>query len=211
MESNSMTERQSLDIITNMIQASKQRLTVTNGNIFLFWGWLCVAVCLLVTLLLYFFNHPAMNFFFFLIWVVGGAYTERVRRRVAERGQVVTYTDRLSNAIWAMVGWSALIATFMCLGFFLFGGKDVWIMMFLFAFIVVGIGAFVQGTVIQEKCMMLGGAFSMVAGAFITGCLLSGIPLSIYWVYPLFALSFALMFIVPGYIIRNKALRYERA
>ncbi|MCC8119994.1 MAG: hypothetical protein LIP09_14795, partial [Bacteroidales bacterium] len=79
------------------------------------------------------------------------------------------------------------------------------------AFIVVGIGAFVQGTVIQEKCMMLGGAFSMIAGAFITGCLLSGTTMLIWWVNPLFALSFVTMFIVPGYVIRNKALRDERA
>lgn len=211
METNQMTERMSLDIITSMIKASKQRLTVTDGNLFLFWGWLSVVVCALVTALLLIFHHPAMNFFYFLIWAVGGGYTARVRRRNAERGEAVTYTDRLSDAVWGMVGWSALIATFMCLGFMLFSGKDVWVMMYLFAFIVVGIGAFVQGTVIQEKCMMLGGAFSMIAGAFITGCLLSGTPMLIWWVNPLFALSFVVMFIVPGYVIRNKALRDERA
>ena len=47
MEDRKLTEKESIEVITSMIERTKDRY-IGNGNIMLMWGYLCVAVSALV-------------------------------------------------------------------------------------------------------------------------------------------------------------------
>lgn len=75
----------------------------------------------------------------------------------------------------------------------------------LFAFFVVGMAVSMQGMIIREKSLILGGAFSVISGGFIVAGMIAGV----YWLWmfssPLFIISFIVMMIIPGHILNRKA------
>ncbi len=117
-----------------------------------------------------------------------------------------TYVDKISAGIWKMVGGLAFAGMALCVGFMLFS-YNVWILMFMYAFVIVGFGAAVQGVVIRESSLIFGGIFGILAGGFVVCCVMSGIPLRHVWVIPLYMFCFLLMTVIPGHIINCKAKR----
>ncbi len=210
MEDKKLTPQESMDLITDMIANTRAQLTRGAGNMLLFWGYLCIAVALLSYLYTYllFVVGIALPFSQQLIWwlipVIGIPYTLYARRRNAQLRNVTTYTDRLTASLWNYVLWLAL-AAFIVGALFLFSGFRVWYIMMLFAFFVVGMAVSVQGMIIREKSLMLGGAFSVISGGFIVAGMIAGVT----WLWllssPLFIISFIVMMIIPGYILNHKA------
>lgn len=204
MEERKLTEKESLDVITSMIARTKERY-IGNGNIMLLWGYLTVAVTALVWIMLLLTRHPAWNWLWFLIWIVGGTLTPIMARKQQKKAGVKSYSDRISSRIWSVVGWSAIFSTFCCLGFLLFKGADTWSMMFAFALIIVPFAEIAQGIIVNEKSLVAGGGIGLAIGIFTICCIAGRIPLRVDWFMPLFMLAFASMMIVPGHILNHKA------
>ena len=211
MKEQQITEKESMEIITAMIANTRQRLHMGDGNIFLMWGWLSVAVSLLVGVILYFTHHPAANWLWFLIWIIGGTLTPKMARRRENVIGAKTYTDKLTSSIWSLVGLAAICCTFVCLGFMLFAGKDIWSMMFIFALLIVGLVEAVQGMIINEKSLVAGGTIGFIAGIVMMGVIIAGIPLLMNWVLPLFIAAWVCMMIIPGYALNAKARKEQQA
>lgn len=204
MEEKTITERESIALITDMISRTKQRY-IGNGNIMLMWGYLTVAVTILIWVLLEATHHPAWNWLWFLIWIVGGTATPiMARKQQVERG-VKNYSDRITSQIWSIVGAMAIVATAMCLGFLFIGGKDSWSMMFAYALIIVPFGEIVQGVILKENALKAGGIIGMVIGIFTVCCIAGGVKLYANWYLPMFMTAFIAMFIIPGHILNHKA------
>ena len=108
--------------------------------------------------------------------------------------------------LFRSVGLIGMIATIVCLGFG-FAGIYAWSLMFVYALIIVPFAEIVQGLIVREKSLVIGGAAGIAVGIFTTGCLISRITLSAYWFLPTFMLAFVCMMIIPGYIINRKAHR----
>ena len=72
MEDKKMTEKESLELITSMIQRTRERY-VGDGNIMLMWGYLSVAVAALVWILLVKTHNPLWNWLWFAIGVIGAS------------------------------------------------------------------------------------------------------------------------------------------
>ena len=82
MEDRKISQAESLAIITEMIDRTKSHSHLCNGSILLLWGYLSVAVALAVAILLWLTNgHPAANWLWFLIWIVGGTFSPVLARR----------------------------------------------------------------------------------------------------------------------------------
>lgn len=209
MEERSITSQESIAIINEMIQRSKTRRFIGDGNIMLMWGYLVVGVAALVWVLLALTHNPAMSWFWFLIWIVGGIATPIMARKRRDKTGATTYADKICNSVWMVVGYSAISLTFICLGFLLFAGKDTWNSMLMLPLLIVGFAEIVQGVVIREKSLMWGGGIGMLAGIFTLCCIAGGVPLYGYWFMPMFIVAFALMMIVPGHILNYKS-RKER-
>ena len=214
MEEKTLDSQESMALISEMIQRSKTRRFIGDGNIMLLWGYLTVGVALLVWGLLALTRHPAMNWFWFLIWIIGGTVTPVMVRRRRDKEGVTTYSDSICNALWAIVGWSCIALTFLSLGFLLVGGKDCWSALLMLPLLIVGFAETVQGVVMREKSLVWGGAAGMLAGLFTLCCIASGVALCAGWFMPMFIVTFALMMIVPGHILNFKSrnvVKNERA
>ncbi len=207
MEKEKLNHNESINLIVDMISRTKHKLCIGDGNLMLLWGYLTVAVTILVWVLLLTFRHPAMNWFWFLIWIIGGTVTPHIVRKNRDKSGVTSYTDNISNNVWSLVGWSSLIATFFCLTFMLFAGKDCWGVMLVFALLIVGMAEAVQGIIVKEKSLKIGGIVGVACGIFTMCCLVSDIVLYVNWYMPLFIIAFTAMMIIPGHILNYKAKR----
>lgn len=204
MEDRKLTEKESLEVIASMIARTKQ-CYIGNGNILLMWGYLTVTVTILVWVLLSATHHTAWNWLWFLIWIIGGTATPIMARKEYIDHGVKNYSDRITSQIWSIVGAMAIVATAMCLGFLLIGGKDSWSMMFAYALIIVPFGEIVQGVILKENSLKVGGIIGMVIGVFTVCCIAGGVSLYADWYLPVFMVAFIAMFIIPGHILNHKA------
>lgn len=203
MEDRKLTEKESIEVITSMIERTKDRY-IGNGNIMLMWGYLCVAVSALVWLLLVVTHNPAYNWLWFLIWVIGGTLTPIMdRKQHCERG-VKNYSDRVTSQIWTAVGFAALAMTAICLGFMLIGGVDTWPTWFAFALIIVPFAEIFQGIIFKEKSLVFGGGTGLTIGIFTLCCLVGGVKLYAIWFMPMFMVAFICMMVIPGHILNHK-------
>lgn len=212
MEERKINEKESIEIITSMIARTKERYMLGEGNLLLMWGYVTLAVTVTIWVLLALTRNPAVNWLWFLIWIVGGTLTPVMARKEAARKGVRTYTDRIVARLWSVVGYSAIASTAGCLALFFARGGDAWGAMFIFALIIVPFVEIANGIVLNEKALICGGSIGMVIGIFLTCCIAAGMELIASWVMPLFIIAFLCMMVIPGHIINHKAKkRDERA
>lgn len=204
MEDKKMTERESLELITSMIQRTRERY-IGDGNIMLMWGYLSIAVAALVWIMLLKTHNPAWNWLWFAIGVIGGIATPIMSKKSEQKIGVKSYSDKITSQIWTVVGISALVATLFCLVFSLMGMHNVWRMMFAFALIIVPMGEISQGIVVKEKSFVFGGAIGLCIGIFTVCCIAGDVALGASWFLPLYLIAFICMMIIPGHIINRKA------
>lgn len=204
MEEKRLSEKESLELIAEMIRNTKNRVQVGDGNILLIWGYVSVVAALLVYVALLLTAEPLWNWLWFLIPVVGYPLLLREKRRQRSKPAAKTYVDKVSAGIWRIVGALAVVGVLLCF-VFMFSGYNCWVVMMIYAFVIVGFGIAVQGVVIRESSLVAGGMFSLVAGSVVMCCAICNIPLLALWVLPLYIISFVLMAIVPGHIINRKA------
>ena len=207
MEERKINEAESLEIITSMILRTKDRLVKGCGNILLMWGYLIVAVTALIWVLLVTTNNPAVNWLWFLIWLIGGIATPIMAMRKRLEIGSKSYTDKLTSYIWFVVGFTAIVSAILCFGFLFIGGKNSWSMMFAFALIIVPMAEIMQGLVIKEISLIVGGGIGLLIGLFIMCCISAHVALMATWFMPLFIMAFAAMMIIPGHILNTKAKR----
>lgn len=198
MEERKITEAESIEIITSMISRTKDRLVKGSGNILLMWGYLIVAVTALIWVLLVTTNNPAVNWLWFLIWIIGGIATPIMAKKERVASGSKSYTDKLTSQMWSVVGLTGIASALLCLGFLVIGGKDSWSMMFAFALIIVPMAEIMQGLVIKEISLIAGGSIGLLTGIFTTCCISAHVALMASWFMPLFIIAFAAMMIVPA-------------
>lgn len=207
MEERKITEAESIEIITSMISRTKDRLVKGCGNILLMWGYLTIAVAVLIWLLLVTTKNPVVNWLWFLIWLIGGTVTPHMAKRKRREAGARSYTDRLSSNMWFVVGLTVIASVFLCLGFLFIGGKDSWSMMLALALIIVPMAEIMQGLIIKEISLIAGGGIGLFIGLFTMCCIAAHVALMATWFMPLFIIAFAAMMIVPGHILNSKAKR----
>lgn len=205
MEDKKLNETESIELIASMISRTRERLVKGGGNILLMWGYLIVCVSLLVWILLITTKHPAMNWLWFLIWIIGGIATPIMARKKQEKTGVKSYSDKISVQIWSVVGFSAIFATLCCLVFLLVKGIDCWSAMLILPLIIVSLTEIFEGIIVHEKSLIAGGAIGISIGIFVVCCIAGHILLSANWFIPLFIIAITCMMIIPGHILNYKA------
>lgn len=209
MKEKELNTQESMSIITEMIERSKTRRMIGDGNILLLWGYLTVGVAALVWALLVITHHPAVNWLWFLIWIIGGSATPILTRKQRNQSGVTTYTDKLCNALWSIVGYCAIAITFISLGFLFIAGKDSWSAFLMYPLLIVGFAETIQGVIMREKSMVWGGAIGILAGLFTICCIAAGQVLHASWFMPMFIISFAMMMIIPGHVLNYKSRKEQ--
>lgn len=204
MEEKKLTPQESMEVITQMINASKENIAQPDTRISEMWAELSVVTAAVVLILKMMTHNPACSYLWLAIPLIGFPLNYLIGRKKSRRGNAKTYVQSVIDGIWRIVGYVAIMLTAICLIYNLFGYPQVWISMFYFAFIVVGFGAAATGVVLREKIYVFGGIFSMIAGLITAVCPLCGTSLLDTWAIPLYILCFILMFILPAIVIRHK-------
>lgn len=205
MEDKRISEKESLEIITEMISRTKDRY-IGDGNILLLCGYLTVVITAVIWALLALTHNEVWIWLWLAIPFIGCIATMGMIGKKQRKSGVKSYSDKISSSIWTGVWYSFIVSMLFCLGFELIN-KDCWSMMVAFALIIVPSAEVIQGMVICEKSIFLGGAIGLHIGVFTMCCMLGGVTLEANWFLPLFMVAFIFMMVVPGHILNSKYKR----
>ncbi|KAB2918017.1 MAG: hypothetical protein F9K23_02390 [Bacteroidetes bacterium] len=185
-------EKQSLQIITQMINTAKNKLQ-NNSFFFLLWGW-AVLLASVTHYVLWKQNYE----YHFLPWPVlmtTAAITSAVAGyRMSKASLATSYIDNYIGTMWMYLGISLFLVLLLVTAVANFRGAYVALMIFY------GMGTLTTGTIIKFKPLIIGGIFAWVCAA------------ALVWVdFPegLLVLGASVLggYIIPGYILRAKRER----
>ena len=205
MEEKSITPKESLEIISQMIESTRQRFRVSDGNVLLMWGYLSIAVCLITLAAVMCTRNNVWNFLWFLIPALGIPCNIAMDKRAERKfGAAKTYLEKLSSRLWAYLCWAQLFVAVVC-AVFMLQGMNVWPAMAFFSFVNVGFAASVFGMIIKMKSMTVGGFLALASGIAMVCCTMAGLAIQYFVFAALFIVVFAAMFVIPGHILNHKA------
>ncbi len=202
MENNKLSEAQSLELITSMIQDSRSRLARNSGTPFLIWGYTTVAVSLFNALALYLGWSYAWGWSWFLIPIIGWLGMLLLFK---QEPSARNYIDRIVSMIWVVIGLSF---AWLFVGAVVFGGSISFLTV-----VVMGIGTVLTGCVIKHRTTAICGWAAMCASLifpivyFIMAKSGSASAISEKWIWGeliVFALIFLVMMVIPGHILNHK-------
>lgn len=98
----SLSEKESLELISKMISSAKNNLQKGTGRIFLLWGYLIVAVSI-VNLILLIMIPGEDRYLSYCIWCVmplGVFFHYRLVKRIDRERGIKTYTEQVLDHVW---------------------------------------------------------------------------------------------------------------
>ena len=101
MEDRKLSEKESLDIITQMINSSKRNMKVGSGNVLLYWGYFTVLLSVVISSLILCTQNYIWSWGWMLMFAVGPVIS--YKQRGCEPA-VVTYTDKTISKVWQVFG-----------------------------------------------------------------------------------------------------------
>ena len=102
MEERKLNEKESLELIAQMIQNTKNRLETNCGMPFLFWGYTTIFVSLLVWFLVVTTRNYYWQYLWFLLPIIAGTGTYLSTRN--QQPGIKTHLDKVINYIWLVFG-----------------------------------------------------------------------------------------------------------
>ncbi len=189
MEERKLTEKESLELISQMIQNSRKNFDYNAGNPMLLWGYVTVITSLLVYAGLKLTNDYQAMWLWFLIPIVGGLGMYWVLRKKPKT--VKTHLDKVMNAVWTVLGCSCML---LMLPAYLQDGKFP--IMFVIA-LMIGQAVTITGWIVNYKPYIFGG---------IAGILLSSLCLIVKGpeLCLIFAGIFVISEVIPGHMLYNE-------
>lgn len=201
METTNFTEKESLELITTMINKTKKNMEVGSGNVFLYYGYFTTLLGLAIFLLIHFTGSYIWNLGWFLMFVFAIVIGMLNRNK---HSKVITFTDEAVGHIWLVVGW---LCTLTALFIFLIGcvyGKAEFFYMLPLSLIYISIASLTTGLVLKERWLTLLPFVGILVALFILLTHTLDPSVKQYWNL-LFALSFIPVVIIPGHILNHKA------
>ena len=202
MEDRKLSEKESLDIITQMINSSKRNMKVGSGNVLLYWGYFTVLLSVVISSLILCTQNYIWSWGWMLMFAVGPVIS--YKQRGCEPA-VVTYTDKTISKVWQVFGCMfgltfVLIAVFCAL----YGQSVNFILMLPLSLLYCGLGVSINGIILREKWMIYSPVVAFVLVIHMLMSMINHDPVTVLW-YLYFGLSFVVMMIIPGHILNNKA------
>lgn len=194
-----LNEKESLEIITRMIQNTQQRLERGAGAPMLIWGYATIVATIAVWVAVKLTSDYHYNYLWFIIPVVGGI---GMLLRKKQPGGVRTYVDKVVVYIWMVLGTTGFVLSMVSIM------SVMWNLPILFIIIIImGMGSTLTGLVTDFRPMVIGGIAGLlisIAHYLIPGysnTFISGFDFRMLT----FALAFVVMYIIPGHILNYRA------
>jgi hypothetical protein len=190
MENNkiNMTEKESLALITSMINSAKNQVSET-GRLYLLWGWLIFICCTVQFVGLHFFHFEKSYYVWLLTWILF-IYQIFFLSKERKKRKVKTYTNEINGFVW--------LVFFICLVLVIFIGSYLkkYEMINPVLLVLYGMPTFLSGIILKFKPLIIGGICCWT---------LSIISVFISGEYQLLLTVAAVIaaWIIPGYILKQ--------
>lgn len=192
MEERKFTEKESLELISQMISASRQRLQKGSGNPFLCYGYSSLAISVATFLITRFSGNYVWN----LLWI----------KDRGEKPETTSYIDRMLTNTWKVVLMLMVLSLVVIVCSGLGDGTINMMLMLPLALIFVCTGTLITGLTIGE-----GGIVGMTTIAFVMPVLLLSAMVAGDQYLPVWNLaggfSFLFSLVIPGHIINRRSSR----
>ena len=194
MEDKKISEKESLELISLMIQKTQRKMEKGMGTPMLIWGGATILTTLIVWIVIHMTSNYHTHYLWFLIPVIGGIGTWLTQK--PSKG-VRTYIDKTIAYIWLVLGTTGfIISTLAILN--LFGHLPI-----LFIIVtLMGMGAILTGLVAEFRPFIIGGILGTALG----------ITLNIVRTFDaqmlIFVTAFIIMMIIPGFILNHRAKKH---
>lgn len=202
METQSFTEKESLELITRMLSQTKRNLTSNSGNVFLLYGYATVGISIVAYLLSHFGIFEESGVLYTLLFI---PYLIQVFRTRKEKGQTHTYMDTVIILTWEVIG-SLFALTFLCLLVFAMSGVTgygTFVLMMPLSLLYAGIGTSITGVILRIKSLTFTPLIAFLTAMSMLVYIADVRPLYDYWDL-LFGLSFLVMMVIPGHLMDRK-------
>ena len=200
MEERKLNEKESLELIAQMIQNSKKNLQVGSGNQFILWGWLGAITSLAVMAMLMWTKNPMWNWLWFAIPVIG--WPVMMWQMQKERNRVVTFTDKVMIATWKTIG-SIGIFSILLMAYIAHNSQ----LIIPGIILLVGVGSAITGSVLDNKRIQ--SWVSCTFGfAIIVSLRIAFDGTNPIWNHITFFIAFIGMLVIPGYILNKEAKKH---
>jgi hypothetical protein len=184
-----MTEKESMELITSMINKAKSRFH-ESGFLYLLWGWIVLICCIVQFSATHFFNVQNAYHIWYITWLVL-IYQIFFLRKKRKLRTFITYTEDINRYVWIVFGICEILLVFILL---LFKKYEV---INPVVIVLYGMPIFLSGIILKFKPLLLGGISCWV---------ISGISpfVNIEFQLVLTAAAIICGWIIPGYMLRQK-------
>lgn len=203
MKENTFSEKDSLELISQMLKQTKANLGVGSGNIFLYYGYSAFFISLIVFGFVYFTANNVWAALWFLMFVPNVIICVKNKK---DKPHVVTYMDKAIANTWLVIGalFSLTIVAIIVLG--LCVGLINFALMLPLSLIYAGIGTSITGIIMNEKVLVYTPLLSFLIAIYMLLALSIHNADTTYW-HLYFGIAFVLMMIIPGHVINRKSIK----
>ncbi|HJA98433.1 MAG TPA: hypothetical protein H9779_02390 [Candidatus Alistipes avicola] len=215
MEEKQLEARESIELISRMIQNTRTRLERNAGRPFLIWGYTTVGISLLNYGFAITGVNSAWSLTWFLIPVIGCLLTWLFHEK--RRSEPRTEIDRIVWMVWLPITLALIPIFAFCLFHGLFRRTDLYGLITL----VMAIGTAITGLVVRSKIYTIAGFAGMALAMlfplydYCLECAISspelaamqqngGINMLLSGEMVIFAMIFLVMMVIPGHIINHQ-------
>jgi hypothetical protein len=188
--------KESLQLISQMINTARHNLRKGSGNIILVWGYLVMFTSLTVFILLNILKIPYQAHYAWFILIIGAIYTF-VKGMKDKSETTRTYIDSIIGYVWLSFGItiSLLVGNFLVIDFSIF---HQWLLLIPLILLLYGLALFITGITTRFSPLIVGAIFCWAGATF---CFY--IPAN----YHMLVIAGAALigFIIPGHLLNQKA------
>lgn len=204
MEEKKISEQESLELISQMIQQTKKDSAIGSGDSFLIWGYLCVLCSLTVVAMAYFAGGGRWGWIYFAIpfagFIIAGVNARRMKKKY---NSPATYSASNINSIWRCI--SAVFASYAIWCLIYWNEPTVWSGMFLLGLLLPGIGTYSTGVILKEFVLQRCGMCGVFCGLlYLINLCKVGALISIKWPI-IMAVSMVITLVIPGHYLNYKS------
>lgn len=192
MEERNITPEESLSIIQQMIQNSRERFA-NNGFSFLLWGFLVIIGCLITYICIWLKLYHVINSAWIALMVIGTIWTVTIILRRDKKNRYRSQVDFAGQMLWMgfLISWVITV--------FAIGGNNTHNPN-AFILVLLGLCTFVSGALMQFRPLYFGGVIFWIAA--IIANYLPGSQSML-----LVAAAMFTGYIIPGWLLRQKVRR----
>ena len=203
MKENNFSEKDSLELISQMLKQTKDNLGVGSGNIFLYYGYSAFFISLIVFGFVYFTANNVWAALWFLMFVPSVIICVKDKK---DKPHVVTYMDKAIANTWLVIGafFSLTVVAIIVLG--LCVGLINFTLMLPLSLIYAGIGTSITGIIMNEKVLVYTPLLSFLIAIYMLLALSIHNADTTYW-HLYFGLASVEMMINPVHVINRKSIK----